>query len=233
MRVANPVSLRRWARGLVAVLYLLVLVGLVVIWRDPVWRHWLAPQSLSEMGRTLLTTPLGPVAVLCGYVLAVIMAVPVIVLITVGSLVFGPWPGMAYAMAGMVLGAVVTYGAGRLAGGAWLGKPHELAPSRLALLATQLQRRGMWAVALVRLFPVAPFLVVNLMAGAVGIRLRDFALGTFLGLLPGTVLISLFLDRLRAAWASPGPLTYTALAAAVLGLLGLAWWFKRRLLRER
>ena len=80
--------------------------------------------------------------------------------------------------------------------------------------------------------PLAPFIVVNMTAGAFRVRLRDYVLGTFLGLAPGTIVISLFMDRLTAALASPDAGTYTALAVVVVGGVFLLW-LVRRLLRPK
>jgi uncharacterized membrane protein YdjX (TVP38/TMEM64 family) len=208
--------------------YLLGLLALALAWRQPGMRHWLDPKELGELGRQLLATPLGPLAVMGGYVLAVMLGMPVLVLITVGALVFSPWPGMAYALCGMVLGAVVTYGFGRYTGAQTMDRWTE---GRLALLSRHLHKRGLITVIAVRVMPVAPFIMVNMVAGALRVRLRDYVLGTALGLLPGTVFISLFMGRLSAAWDSPGPGAYGALAG-VLALMALAFWLVRRALRR-
>jgi uncharacterized membrane protein YdjX (TVP38/TMEM64 family) len=228
LSVVQPVRRHRWLRLLIVLVYLLVVLALVFVWRDPDWRRWLNPQGLSELGRQLLGSPLGALAVMGGYIVAVCLAVPVAVLVSVGSLVFGPWPGMGYAMAGMLAGALFSYGAGRLAGATLVDKA---AGGRLTLLSQHLGRRGLWTVVLVRVLPVAPFLVVNVAAGALGLRLRDFVLGSFIGLLPATILITLFLDRLTAAWADPGLGSYAMLAGLVLAIGGSVWWFRRRLSR--
>jgi uncharacterized membrane protein YdjX (TVP38/TMEM64 family) len=208
--VGAPRQLWRWV---VLAVYVTLLVGLAVAWRDPSMRHWLDPQSLSQMGRQLLSTPLGPLAVMGGYVLAVMLGMPVLVLITVGALIFTPWPGMFYALCGMVLGALVTYGIGRYTGAQTMDRWTK---GRLSLLSRHMQRRGLLTIFLVRVMPVAPFIVVNMVAGALRVRVRDYVLGTFLGLAPGTILISLFMDRLTAAWQAPGTSSYVALLACVL-----------------
>lgn len=213
-------------RWLVLTVYLCVLVSLAVLWQRPDMHHWLDPQALSDKGRLLLDTPLGPLAVMVGYVLAVMLGMPVLVLITVGALVFSPWPGMAYALFGMVAGAVVTYGIGRYTGAQTMDRWTQ---GRLALLSRHLQRRGLVTMMLVRVMPVAPFIMVNMVAGALRVRLRDYVLGTFFGLLPGTVMISLFMERLSEAWRSPGASSYAALAACVLVLIVVFWWMRRKL----
>lgn len=230
MNLPRSVRWARWGRWLLIGLYLALIGGVMLAWRDPEWRPYLEPQALARMGRDLLDMPMGPVLVLLGYVLAVLMAVPVAALITVGALVFGPWPGMAYALSGMVAGATATYGLGRLAGAQWVD---SFAPDgRLHAVADAVKRRGLWAVIVIRAVPLAPFIVVNMTAGAFRVRLRDYVLGTFLGLAPGTVIISLFMDRLTAALASPDAGTYTALAGVVVGGV-LLLWLVRRLLKGK
>ena len=214
----------QWWRWLLLVVYCGGLLGLALFLRQPQMHHWLDPQALSVMGRQWLDAPLGPLAVMAGYVVAVMLGMPVLVLITVGALIFSPWPGMAYALFGMVLGAVVTYGMGRVAGAQTMDR---WTTGRLSLVSRHLQKRGLLTVMAIRVLPVAPFIMVNMLAGALRVRLFDYALGTFLGLLPGTVLISLFMGRLTEAWQSPGWGSYVALLACAV-LLGVAFWVTRR-----
>ena len=225
----KPVAASRpiW-RWLVLAVYLSMLAGLTMLLRRPDMRHWLDPQALSEMGRALLAVPLGPLAVIGAYVVAAMLGMPVLVLITVGALIFSPWPGMAYALAGMVAGATATYGLGRYTGAQTMDRWTQ---GRLALLSRHLQHRGLLTVILVRVMPVAPFIMVNLVAGALRVKPRDFVLGTFLGLLPGTIMISLFMTRLTAAWRHPSASSYIALLACVLVLIVVFWWVSKKLRR--
>jgi uncharacterized membrane protein YdjX (TVP38/TMEM64 family) len=89
----------------------------------------------------------------------------------------------------------------------------------------------MLAVAVVRNLPIAPFTIVNVVAGASRIKLRDFLLGTAIGMAPGILAIMLFTDRLLNAVRDPqwGNIALAAAAALILGI-GI-WWIKRRLLR--
>ena len=76
-------------------------------------------------------------------------------------------------------------------------------------------RRGVLAVAAIRLVPVAPFTLVNLVAGASAIKLVDYLAGTLLGMLPGLIVMSALGHQHRAR-SSAIP------RRAEIGLLALA-----------
>jgi uncharacterized membrane protein YdjX (TVP38/TMEM64 family) len=97
----------------------------------------------------------------------------------------------------------------------------------LALVSRHLHRRGLSTVIAVRVLPVAPFIMINMVAGALRVRQRDYLLGTFIGLTPATISIFLLMDRLTAAWRAPGFSSYVALLACVV-LLGVVFLLVRR-----
>lgn len=224
----NPSPLVRVARSmrwLMLALYVVVFACLTLAWHDPAWRQYLEPHALAQMGRDLVAMPMGSLLVLLGYVVAVVLAVPVGILVLVGALVFGPWPGMLYTLCGMVSGAVVTYGIGHFTAGVLVD---SLGENRgVERLSKAFKQRGLMTVILVRVVPVAPFVVVNMVAGAFKVPMRDYVLGSFLGLLPATIIASLFADRLTALLASPSAKTYGSLGAVVL-VLGLGIWMLKR-----
>ncbi len=211
--------------------YLTLIAGLAWLWHDPQTRQWFNEEALTGWGRQMLALPMGPLLVLAGYVVLVMLGMPVLVLITVGTLIFSPWPGMAYAMAGMLCGAMVTYGVGRFAGGEAMDRWTSSSVSRLARLTGHLRERGLMAVVVVRVLPVAPFIMVNLLAGALKVRWRHYVLGTFLGLLPATIFIPLMLGQAFAAWKAPSAGSLVTLLATIgvaVGVsVGLRWWVRR------
>lgn len=77
--------------------------------------------------------------------------------------------------------------------------------------------------------PVAPFTIVNVVAGASHIGWRDFIIGTALGMLPGIIATVVFVDRLIDAVRHPGPKTIALLALIAAGLIGLTLYVHRRL----
>src|SRR5690606_15258304 len=79
-------------------------------------------------------------------------------------------------------------------------------------------RQGLVSVATIRVVPIAPFTAVNLVAGALKVRLVDYVLGTLLGLTPGLILLSFAGDRASAFLANP-----SWREAAVVLVVLLAW----------
>lgn len=223
---AEPTALRRrlWGFGLV----LLALVGLALAWKWSPLNEWLQVDRVVELVRRW-GTAIGPVAGAGVFALALVLAVPLTPLTLVTLAALGPWAGMACAYAGALLGAAASYALGR-----WMGYAavHTLGGERTRALSARLARDGLWAVVAVRMVPVAPFAVVNLLMGATHLRLRHLLVGTALGMTPSTVAMALFGERLLAALRAPGPWAYTLLGLTVLlvvlGGWGLKRWFQRQ-----
>ena len=92
-------------------------------------------------------------------------------------------------------------------------------------------RPGLMTIIALRIIPVAPFTVVNVVAGASELRLRDFALGTLIGMLPGIVALSFLAERLLAVLRSPDAFSLLSLvgvaAIVMLSLAVLRRWLRR------
>ena len=141
---------------------------------------------------------------------------------------FGPWLGAIYALAGAVSGALFTYLLGSMMGRDAL---KGLAGGRINRLSQKLARHGVMTIVFVRIVPVAPFTVINLIAGASHIRLRDFTLGTLFGMIPGVIAIALLTDRLKATMDSPDPATIALLVLVIIFIV-LAGYLISRFMRR-
>jgi phospholipase D1/2 len=86
------------------------------------------------------------------------------------------------------------------------------------------------------LFPSPPFAVVNMVAGACQIRLRDFSLATALGMIPGIAIIVVLEDQLGRTLRDPtiGIVALLTGLAIVFGGLGVMFyrWYTDRLRRS-
>jgi uncharacterized membrane protein YdjX (TVP38/TMEM64 family) len=88
---------------------------------------------------------------------------------------------------------------------------------------------GIIAVATLRLLPVAPFSVVNIVSGAFKVPPRDYLVGSLLGLVPGIVVTNLFARQFESAIRNPGIGTFLILAALIVVSVIGTIWLKRRL----
>jgi len=174
-----------------------VLVGLLIasaLWTWTGLQGWASADTLAGWAAPLRDAPAAPLIVIAGFVVASALMIPTSALILACALVFDPPRGALYALGGSVAAAGLTYAVGRTLWGSAL---RQFTGRHLERVAKRLVRHGVVSVALVRLLPIAPFTVVNLVAGGMGLRTSTFLLGTVLGLAPDVVLLSVLADALR------------------------------------
>lgn len=178
---------------------------------------------------SLAASPWRVPLVLLVFVLASVVSVPILALIGATVIALGPVVGFLCSAAGTMLAAGATFGVGRLVGRnplrRWLG-------TRLDALEQRVSESGVIAIALIRKVPVAPFTVVNMIIGALGIRFRDFIWGTALGMLPGIAAFAFVSDRAVDAWRDPTPRNIALIVGAIVLWLsvvfGVQWVLNRR-----
>jgi phosphatidylserine/phosphatidylglycerophosphate/cardiolipin synthase-like enzyme/uncharacterized membrane protein YdjX (TVP38/TMEM64 family) len=204
---------------------LLALGAMAAAWRWTPLREFVSLAALVRIAHSLQDSPVAPLAVLAAYVLGGLLVVPVTVMIVATGIVFGPLAGAIYAFVGALSSAAVTYSLGRRLG---RNAVRRLAGQRLNRITRRLAKKGAMAIAAVRLLPIAPFSVVNAVAGASHIRLRDFLIGTAIGMAPGIVVTVIFVDRVTAVITEPRPATIATLVLFALILVAAAVYVHRR-----
>ena len=168
-----------------------------------------------------------PLVMLAFVTLGLVM-VPVLLLVAVTGVVFGPVLGPVYALAGCLASASTGFVIGR-----WIGlrRVEELGGERVTRLARAVKRNGTLAVFLVRNVP-APFTLANIVVGASTVRYRDFVVGTVLGMGFFVVALAGFGYQLTRAWDDPSLATWLA-TVTLLGIPFALAWAINRALRER
>lgn len=205
------------------------LLGLAAAWRWSPLGQWLNVENIVAFFTELNGDATAPWLMLGGYVLGGLLVVPITLLIAVTVMVFGPVKGALYSLIGALVSAAVIFGIGHSLG---RGKVRRLAGSHINRLSQRLARQGILTIVVLRLLPIAPYTIVNLVFGTSHIRLRDFMLGTALGMTPGIIAIAFFVDSVQTALIEPKPMSFVILAAAigtlVLAALGLRRWLSQR-----
>jgi phospholipase D1/2 len=207
--------------------------ALAAAWRWGPLSEWVDPDTLRAVAGAIERSHWTPVWMLGLYVAAALMVMPISLLVVATAIVFDPWMTIVYALAGSVLGAGITFAIGMALGRRAV---RRVAGRRLNALSRRLGEGGVLAVLVLRMLPVAPFTVVNLVAGASHLRMRDFLIGTALGMAPGIVAVAVFADRLAAVLEDPSPGTIALLVLVVVAAgaaaLGVDRWLRRRLRRR-
>jgi phospholipase D1/2 len=161
-----------------------------------------------------------PVVIL-GMAFASLVFIPITVMIFGLAISFGRYEALFISMTGSLLGAAITYGIGRY----WAySKSRILSAPWVRKASHELSRGGLLTMTAVRLAPIAPFTVVNIVSGVLRVPVRNFFLGTFFGLLPGICLITLISQSAseslrKGSWAENGMTLLSALAGVAVLIL--------------
>ncbi len=178
-----------------------------VRWAQEVGSHWWVPLLL-----------------LLAYTPACFIMFPRPLITLSAVIIFGPWKGCLLALAGITLAAVFTYVLGTRMR---RDTVRRLAGPRLDSMIEVLKRHGLLALTLLRLVPLAPFAVEGIVAGAVRMKLWHLALGTLIGMLPGTLAATVFGAELEAALSGAGSINWWLVGGVLLAFAGGTWWVKR------
>lgn len=216
-------SFGRWA----AVALLAGAVVAVAVWGDV--EQWFAAARawVETLG------PLGPLVFAGLYALATVFAVPASALTVAAGAMFGSVVGVAAVSAGSTLGAAASFAIAR-----WIARDAIAARlannERFAKLDASTARHGAIYVAITRLVPLFPFVLLNYGFGLTRVPFWTYLGWSWLCMLPGTALYVVGGDALTQGLAEgrvPWPLV-----GAFVGLIGgvaLAVRLARRSLAQR
>lgn len=118
------------------------------------------------------------------YVVAVALSFPAASVLTIfGGFLFGWWAGGLLVAIGATTGATTIFLAARSAFGDFL---KERMPAKVKNMAEGFEKDALSYLLVLRLAPVLPFFVTNIAPAMFNVKLRDYVIATFFGILPGT-----------------------------------------------
>jgi uncharacterized membrane protein YdjX (TVP38/TMEM64 family) len=118
-----------------------------------------------------------------------IILLPIGLFSVLGGLLFGYWIGTVYTIVGSTVGSVIAYYMARYWGREWV---ESLLKGKMKHLDKKCRERGLTVTFLMRVIPILPCDVVSYICGFSNIKMLDYILGTFLGIIPGTFVYSYF-----------------------------------------
>jgi phospholipase D1/2 len=169
------------------------LLGGALLWGRAGLDGW---TSLTDLGRVvpLRESVAAAVVVFAAFMLGSALLLPVGGLLLATALVLGPVRGGVYALAASVGTAAVFYLIGRTMWGRLLGR---LTGRHVDRVGRRIAGQRLSSIALIQMLPVAPFSIVNVLAGGLRVDMARFLVGTLLGITPAIIVVVLLA---RAVW---------------------------------
>mgnify|MGYP000380123942 CR=1 FL=1 len=130
------------------------------------------------------------------YMLSVDLSLPIGAILTIsGGFMFGAWLATTYVVIAATFGTVIIYLAARYA---FYDLMHAKAGNAIRKMEEGFSENAFSYLMVLRLIPIFPFWLVNLVPALLGVKLRSFILGTMLGIIPGTFVYASIGDGLGA-----------------------------------
>lgn len=188
---------------------------------------WLSSESINDFLEKSRGTYFALPTVLLVYVVGGILFFPVTVLSLAVAAIFGPIWGPIYGIMGALLSSAILFGIGKLSGNAGLRK---IGGPKVEAVDEKLKKSGIVGVAAIRMLPIAPFSLVNLVAGISSIGIVQFLIGTFLGMFPPMIAKGLVGDSITQIFRNPSATSIGYLVAGIV-LWGLMIWGSQKFAR--
>ncbi len=159
------------------------------------------------------------------YIIAVAISIPGATILTIlGGFLFGTVFGTTYVVISATLGACIIFLAVQTSLGRWL---ENKASGWVSRMESGFQDNAFSYTLFLRLVPLFPFWVVNIVPALLDVRLSRYALATFIGIIPGSLVYASVgngLDALFALGKTPdlGIIFKPSILVPILGLAVLS-----------
>lgn len=205
MTDAVPDAPKRRGRMIPALILLGVAIVGAVFLRDSLTFDALAAHREMLLAYRDAHYGLAVVVFVLAYVGIVAFSLPGATVATLtGGFLFGLFPGVLYNLAGATTGAVLLFLAARAGFGAGLAAKIEMQGGKVAKLRAALARNEWEVLFLMRVTPIVPFFMANLIPALLNVSLFKFVVTTALGIVPGALVLTSVGSGLGDVFATGG-----------------------------
>lgn len=154
---------------------------------------------LEEIQMLVVTHPnLAALYLIIGKVIGAIILAPGTPLTLLAGAVLGSGKGFIVSMIGNTLGAIAAFFIARFVGQKYIvNKVLPKYPKIKEYENKLTKERGLQTVLFLRFVPLFPFNILNYILGVTSVSAKNYILGTFFGLIPGTFAFVYFGESLR------------------------------------
>lgn len=168
---------------------ILVLVGAIAVLGIAAWQFPIAEWLTSLVQWIEANRETAWVVFIATYILATVLMLPGLILTLAAGYIFGLVYGTALVSISSVAGATAAFMIGRSFGRDWVReKIGASGQGKLAAIDKATEKKGFLVMLLLRLSPIFPFNVMNYLMSLTGMSLKNYVLGSWIGMIPGTVL---------------------------------------------
>jgi uncharacterized membrane protein YdjX (TVP38/TMEM64 family) len=205
-----------------------IFVGGIALFRWTPLAGYADPQAIADFFRGLGTPWWSPLVFVPLYAFSVAFGMPGTIPTLAGGAIFGVARGMLFNTIAANLGAFLAFLLARYLGRDFVSRTLK---GRAATLDQRIGEHGFGTILYLRLIPLVPFNALNFAAGISRISLRDYLIGTLIGMLPGTLVYTYFADALirGSGEARREAFLHFFVAAALLVVFTvITGWIRRR-----
>lgn len=185
---ADPKSRRKMIPALV--MLAVAILGAVLL-RDELGFEALAAHRAELLALRDSHYALSVAGFVAAYVVIVAFSLPGATVATLtGGFLFGLFPGVFFNLAGATAGAILLFLAARAGFGESLAAKIDAQGGKVARLRAALAANEWEVLFLMRVTPVVPFFMANLIPALLNISLVKFAVTTAVGIIPGALVLT-------------------------------------------
>jgi uncharacterized membrane protein YdjX (TVP38/TMEM64 family) len=167
---------------------LIILAAIIAIRFSPLGQMFtfenLVAQADKLQNYTKANFTLSVILFILIYTLSVSLSLPGAAVLTLtGGFLFGVIKGVIFVNISATAGAAIIFLISRYLAGDYLQKKYS---KYLGKFNSELQKNGVYYLLTLRLIPIFPFFLINIMAGLSKIRMSIFVWTTALGIIPGS-----------------------------------------------
>jgi uncharacterized membrane protein YdjX (TVP38/TMEM64 family) len=178
--------MKKWLK---LALLIILIVAVILLIRFTSLREYLDFQKLYEGRDSLLEYVssyyfLSVLVYILIYLVVVALSIPGATILTIlGGFFFGPWAGTIFVNIGATFGAFAIFLIARFFLGESLQKKYE---KQLGKFNKEISENGKSYMLTLRLIPIFPFFLINILAGLTTLPALTFLWTTSLGIIPGS-----------------------------------------------
>lgn len=186
---------------------LIIIIAIVLVFYFKL-DHYLSFESIKTHKDLLLTWidqyyALSACLFILIYIIVVALSIPGATFLTLtAGFLFGILWGTVYVIISATVGATCLFLIVQLSVGRWLAEKNSRWVTRLQ---TGFQKNALQYLLFLRLVPLFPFAIVNVVPGILNIKKSTFVIGTLCGIIPGSLIYAMLGNGLGHAFSTGKP----------------------------